>query len=178
GIFMVAGLLGGSYPAFYITRMKTLSTLKGGKVEVGHQKLPFRKALVVFQFASSIALIAGTTIIFGQLRFMQNRPLGFQQEAIINIPIFSQNMNNVFGGVNGQVRSRLNAFENEVLGNSEIEAITLSSSAPGLGAIARGTLYEGRDEEEGGPPRGWLYIPTIAVDYDFLDTYNLELIAG
>ena len=173
GIFMVAGLLGGSYPAFYITRMKTLSTLKGGKAETAHQKFPFRKALVVFQFAMSIALIAGAVIIFSQLRFMQSRPLGFQQEAIINIPIFSQNMNNVFGGVNGQVRSRLNAFENEVLENSDINAITLSSSIPGLGVVARGTLYEGRDEEE-----GRLFIPTISADYDFLDTYELELLAG
>lgn len=178
GIFIIAGLLGGSYPAFYITRMKTLSTLKGGKAETGHQKFPFRKALIVFQFAMSIALIAGAAIIFGQLRFMQNRPLGFQQEAIINIPIFSQNINNVFGGVNGEVRSRLNTFENDIITNPEISAITLSDNVPGLGVIARGTIPEGRDAEEGGPPRGWLYIPTIAVDYGFLDTYKLELIAG
>lgn len=172
-IFVITGLLGGSYPAFYITRMKTLATLKGGKGEVAHKKFPFRKVLVVFQFAMSIALIAGAAIIFSQIRYMQNRPLGFQQEAIITIPVFSQNMNNVFGGVNGQVRSRLNAFENEVQQNSEIEAVTLSSTVPGLGSMARGTLYEGHGEEE-----GRLFIPTISVDYNFLDTYELELVAG
>ncbi len=172
-IFIITGILGGSYPAFYITRMKTLSTIKGKYAENTHGKFSFRKALIVFQFAISIALIAGTAIIFGQLSFMQNQPLGFQQEAIINVPVFSQNFNNVFGGVNEQVRSRLNTFENDVLTSPEVTAITLSSNAPGLGVVARGTKYEGRSEEE-----GTIFTPTIAVDYDFLDTYGLEIIAG
>jgi putative ABC transport system permease protein len=67
----------------------------------------------------------------------------------------------------------LNVFESDVLTNPEISTITLSSNVPGLGVVARGTTYEGRNEEE-----GTIFTPTIAIDYDFLDTYGLEIIAG
>ncbi|MGK7393337.1 MAG: ABC transporter permease [Candidatus Cyclobacteriaceae bacterium M3_2C_046] len=170
-IFIITGVLGGTYPAFYMTRLNLLTTLKG-KVSQKSRGFSLRKLLVTLQFASSIALIAGTIIIFKQLNYLMNKPLGFNTEEIINVPVFSNNFNFVFGGVNGPLRQRLNTFEEEMLRNADIKAITLSSVLPGISSISRMTIPEGHPEDDP------IFVPTIAVDYDFLQTYDMELIAG
>jgi len=173
GVFLLTGILGGSYPAFYISRWQIMKTLRtaGSTVRPG-QQWSLRHALVILQFTASIALIAGTVIIFRQLHFLENQPVGYDREAIVTVPLFSQDLNNVFGGVNESVRSRLNALENELVAHPGIEASTLSATVLGVGVVARRVEPEGVDTE------GRLYAPSFSVDYDFLETYGLELVAG
>ncbi|MEO1052779.1 MAG: ABC transporter permease [Bacteroidota bacterium] len=171
-IFIVTGLLGGSYPAFHITRTKTLLTLKGKVSEKVSSHFTLRKILLVMQFSISLILITGTVIIYSQLDFMNNRPLGFKQEGVLGIPIFSSNLNNVFGGVNGEIRGRLNAFEEEVLSNPRIHKVTQASTMPGFGAVGRMTIPEGFDTSDP------IFASTLSVDYDFVQTFGLEVLHG
>jgi putative ABC transport system permease protein len=173
GIFLLAGLLGGSYPAVYMTQMKLASILKQKSPLRGRlQAFSLRQVLVLIQFTMSIALIAGTVMIYRQLIYLQNQSTGFIQEAVLTLPLYSSNMNNIFGAGDQHMRQRMNSFEESLLRNARVEAITLSSGAPGIGFVARRTEPEGMDTE------GRLFVPTMAVDYDFAETYGLEIVAG
>ncbi|MFW5761739.1 MAG: ABC transporter permease, partial [Cyclobacteriaceae bacterium] len=80
--------------------------------------------------------------------------------------------NSVFGGMNGQMRQRMNTFEDQISKHSSIKASTLSARLPGLGAVTRMITWEGKEDDQ---PK---FFPSMAVDYDFVETYELELIAG
>ncbi|WP_020527147.1 ABC transporter permease [Flexithrix dorotheae] len=172
GIFLLAGILGGSYPAIIVARLRTTLTLKGKITEVSKSKITLRRILVVFQFVISIILITGTILIFNQLNFLINRPLGFEKEGIITVPLFSANLNGVFGGIDGPFRAKMNAFEEELSQIPGVKATTISSSLIGLGAVSRMTRYEGLD------PDKTEFYPSYSVDYDFISTYGLEIIEG
>ncbi|MFC3415376.1 ABC transporter permease [Algoriphagus hitonicola] len=82
GFGFLVGLLAGYYPAFHISKLNTISILKG-KLEVSGGRNWLRNGLVVFQFAIAIMLIAGTLIIQGQVKFIQSTSLGFQKENVL-----------------------------------------------------------------------------------------------
>lgn len=85
GLVVVVGLLSGSYPAWFMTKFHMIESLKG-KNSPQSGKFNFRNALVVFQFAVSIALISSSFLVKNQLTFLQNQSLGFDDENIIIIP--------------------------------------------------------------------------------------------
>lgn len=172
GIFLLAGIIAGSYPAFFVTRFKPVSVLKGK----GYSNVPrgniLRKVLITTQFVASIFLIAGTLGIYRQLDFLRNQPMGFQTDYMLNVPLFSPDLNSIFGGVDGNMRQRMNSFEEALLSNPNVEAITLSDRAPGFGGIRRNVKTDEITVEDN------LYLAGMSVDYDFAETYQLEIVAG
>lgn len=171
GLLLVITLLAGGYPSYFVTRFDSISSLKGeGTSGIGSQWL--RKSLVIFQMAIACILLSGSLIIIKQLRFMQDRPLGFQKEHIITIPLFSQNLNGIFSQQDSLYRSRLHSFRDGIESQTGIKNTTLSSNAPGLGVIYRGTIPEGFTQEDN------LFVANFSVDYDFDKTYEIELVAG
>lgn len=172
GIFIIAGLIAGSYPAFFVTRFKPISILRGSGFSNVPKGAGLRKVLITVQFVASIALIAATLGIYKQLQFLLSQPMGFDTEHIINVPLFSPNLNTIFGGVDGPMRQKLNAFEEEILKNPKISAITLSNAIPSQGSVRRQMTTEKVSAEDN------FFIGCYAVDYDFIETYDLELMAG
>lgn len=81
---LITGLLAGSYPAFYLSSFNPLSTLKG-TFKVGKWASVPRKVMVVVQFTVSITLIIGTIIVFQQIKYAKERPVGYDREGIIQI---------------------------------------------------------------------------------------------
>ncbi|MGC3946456.1 MAG: ABC transporter permease [Chryseolinea sp.] len=88
-VMIVVGLGSGLYPAFYLSAFKPILTLKGNK-NGGTGSLILRKSLVVFQFTISIVLIIGTLTIINQLKFIQNKNLGFNKNELVVIPLPSK----------------------------------------------------------------------------------------
>jgi ABC-type antimicrobial peptide transport system permease subunit len=84
----LTGILAGIYPALYLSSFKPVRVLKG-VFKTGPQASVPRKALVVLQFSVSIALIIGTIIVYQQLQFAKNRPVGYHRESLLQIPINS-----------------------------------------------------------------------------------------
>lgn len=81
---LITGLIAGSYPALYLSSFKPLNALKG-KFRSGVGELFSRKALVVFQFSISVALVISTIIIAQQIQFAKHRPIGYDAPGLIQI---------------------------------------------------------------------------------------------
>ncbi|MCF2492054.1 ABC transporter permease [Dyadobacter chenhuakuii] len=116
----ITGLLAGSYPAFYLSVFNPLDVIKGKFVN-SVSATALRRGLVVFQFVISIGLVVATMVIQGQIKFMQEQPLGFTKEQQIVIPFRSE-----------ESRKAYTALRNEMLENNQITAASGTAYYPGI----------------------------------------------
>lgn len=161
-IALFIGLLAGAYPALVASGFEPLQmfrpTVRG---LFSHQY--FRKVLVAAQFTISIALVAGTLLVFDQLTMMRTRDLGFVKEATLIVPMSG----------NREVRDKMLEQKPEYLKIPGVESITASGFAPGLGA---NNFYSEVEMQDG--KMSPTNINTNFIDHDFLKAYKMELIAG
>ncbi len=157
---LVVGFIAGIYPAFYLSKFRPVTVLKGAQNLNTRSGLP-RKVLVVVQFTISIALIIGTIIIRDQLNYMRNADLGFNKENVIVVPINRTPVVNTY-----------EAFKAELLQNSDIISVTAMDDIFG----SAHNTHEFRPE--GFPEDQWQFYPALVVQYDFLKTFEIPLIAG
>ena len=171
GLLLVVALLAGGYPAYFVTKFESISALKGSGLR-GHGSQLLRRSLVVVQLTIACMLLSGTVLIVKQLNYLESRPLGFQKEQVINIPLFSQNFNGIFRQGDSTFNKRLQTFRTSVENQSGIKSTTLSSVVLGTDALYRGIIPEGFTAENN------LLAATIGVEYDFLSAYGMELVVG
>ena len=87
GVF-VTGIIAGSYPAFYLSSFEPVNTLKGTAIVKGSRSsVSLRQALVVVQFSFAVLLITGTIVIYNQLQLIKNRPIGYDNNALVEMPM-------------------------------------------------------------------------------------------
>nr|WP_068890246.1 ABC transporter permease [Pedobacter panaciterrae] len=83
---LITGFIAGSYPAFYLSSFEPVKVLKGAS-NIGNSSLSVRKILVVFQFSFATCLIICTAIIYQQLNYIKNKPIGYNNGGLIEMPI-------------------------------------------------------------------------------------------
>lgn len=160
GIFLLVGFISGSYPALFLSSVQPTKILRS-TFETGTKGALFRKVLVVAQFAISIILIISTMIFGRQLNFLMNTSLGFQKDGILVI----RNDRNTY-------RRSLQPLKSELMSDPRILSVTGSLMLPSAIGMYNTVTWEGAaDEQE-------ISIMFNRVDYDFLDTFEIELAAG
>lgn len=171
-LLVVVTLLAGGYPSIFATQFDSVNSLKGGGVGSGQSGDYLRKGLVVFQLLITSALISGSLMIFKQLRYLENRPLGFSKENVLVVRLASQNLNSIFSGNDDSFRERLGSFRNTIEAQSSVRSTSLSTAQVGAGAVFRGLIPEGFTQDDN------LFVANLGVDYNFLETYKMNLLAG
>jgi len=165
-LFLIGVFFSGLYPAFVLSGFKPIEVLKG-KLGTTKQGSLLRKSLVVFQFTASLFLLIGTVTVYQQIQFMRNQSLGLNidQTLVIPPPIV---------GIDSTFLQKITAFKQELQQQSTIKNITVSTSIPGepVGWNAGGIKLVGQDESKSKQYR------VIGVDYEYINTYGLKLIAG
>lgn len=159
-IVIIVGLLSGSYPALVLSGFQPAAVLKGLQ-KAGRKRALFRKILVVAQFSISILLIVCTIILGKQLHFLRSKALGFKKDQIVVV------RNN-----QGQLRSDIQPFREALLQNPQITGVTASNQLPSSIGMYNNVTWDGAQEEE------QIELIFNEVDYDFLDTYEIELLQG
>ena len=163
---VVTGLLGGLYPALYLSKFSTSEIFKNavGTGKGGHANV--RSGLVIFQFTVSVVLMLGSYIVYRQLNFAQHESPGLQRENVLVIPNATH-----IGGTEA-----LEAFRHQLLQMPEAKDASWSTFLPSIGSF--GDSYE---PEQGNQDRTVvknLPLSSFMTDVHFASVLGLELFAG
>ncbi len=155
GVALLAGVLSGSYPAFFLSLFSPVTMLRG-KTLLGPRSLLVRKGLLVAQFALSIIIVVCTVVVFSQLSFIMKSDLGFDRENILCL----QNV--------GEANSRYEILKNQLMKNPDILSVCRSEpvSAGSLGKTL-GVGWPGKPGNEERPFWVLHAAPDMASTYRF-----------
>ncbi|MBN1271638.1 MAG: ABC transporter permease [Candidatus Aminicenantes bacterium] len=157
---VATGVLAGAYPALYLSTFRPSQVLKG-KLRSGTKTRYFRRVLVVVQFSLSVILMMGTIVVRNQLSYMQNKNLGIKKDNIVYIRM------------RGKLLKEQTSFKDELARIPGILNITTSSNSPlNIHWGTTGVDWEGRNPDQR------IHWNVLSVDFDFIDTFGLELVEG
>jgi putative ABC transport system permease protein len=159
----IIGIVAGSYPSFVLSAFSPVAVLKGIN-KSGRSGVNLRRGLVIFQFSLSIALIAGTMVVYFQMSHILNRDLGFDKEQML---ILDYNYDET-------VNRKRETLKTEMEAIPEIISSAYTRSLPGGYFPNAGTDIQTRD----GETMTGNGQPIFQVGIDFIDHFGLKLVAG
>lgn len=161
GFILTTSILSGSYPALYLSSIKPLQALKG-ILRADRLTLLPRKFLVVFQFTVSIVLIVGTIVVWQQIQFGKNRPIGYTREGLIMIRKSSQEFWGKFDVIKNELKES----------GAVMEMAESSSPATEIWFNNGGFDWKGKD------PNLHEDFATVAVTHEYGKTMGWNFVKG
>jgi len=158
-VILVVSIGSGAYPAFYLSGLSSVNSLQGNS-NAGHISKPKKvDSLVVFQFLISIMLISGTWFINNQLKYIQNKGLGYDKENVLILDLNSKDAS-----------ANLMNMRTALAAIPEVLSTGASSALPGNGLTSNGYVPEGKELP--------IMLHAIDVDDSYLSTMHIPILAG
>ena len=158
---LVTGLLSGSYPALYLSSFNPVAVLKS-RFKVGRLSSLPRKALVVLQFTVSVTLIIATIVVYDQIIFTKDRPVGYTREGLLMVPVTSRAFDGKYDILRDQLKRTGVVAE---VAESESSVTNVSSHNGGFDWPGKPV---GLEEDFG----------TLTVTYDYGKTVGWQFLEG
>jgi len=155
-IILLTGFGAGIFPAFVLSSFEPVKTVKG-KLGSGTQGQRLRKGLVIVQFAIAVFMIIGIVVTVRQIQYLKNKDLGFNRERLVVVP----------------ARGRRNdALRDRIIQNPNVKSVSFDLAIPGQFTPDDTFVPEGRNQDE------TFRTSSFTVGYDFLKTYEIDLLWG
>lgn len=162
GIVIATGLIAGSYPAFYLSAFNPIQTLKRKIKSKGLASVSLRQVLVVSQFCFAIVLIISTLVIYHQIQYIKNRPLGIDTKALIEIP------------QDGQLKNQFEVYKQKILQSDAVTSLNKSSTKLSHhGSNFTDVRWPGMVQENNDN-----LFNKVEASYDFIKTNGIKLLEG
>ncbi|MEM8901660.1 MAG: ABC transporter permease, partial [Bacteroidota bacterium] len=161
GIILVTGILGGSYPALYLSGFRPVKVLKGSLAKgTGNPKL--RISLVTLQFAITIFMIIGTGIIYDQMNYLSGKHLGFDKDQIMHFEIPGE-----------EDQEKFPVLRDRLVQDPRIESVSSASSTPGGG---NGKNLMSVEDSQGVMDE--YAVDMYSVDFDYFPSMGIKFVKG
>lgn len=163
-IIVIVTLLAGLYPSINISRFNPVTALKNKFATEKLSGFSLRKVLVVFQFTITQILVVGTFIIVSQMRFFNNRDMGFNKEGIVTMTI------------PGNDPSTLKVLADQLRSQPYVSGVSYSFTLPS--GVARNRNYNGIGREDATESKDFIVFEYVPIDSAYLGIYQIRLLAG
>lgn len=160
GVMILIGLVSGSYPSFWLSRLNIIRTIKSNNLGANKGGELLKRGLVTFQFTISAVVLISTILVSKQLEYIQNKKLGINPEEVVVFPLQSNDIVN-----------RYDEIKSELVKESWVTSVTATNnSMPGRVSNWRPYRLDGVEDD--------FSLPTIIIHDDFLETLEAEIIEG
>ena len=162
GTVLLTGFIAGSYPAFYLSSFNPIQVLK--RRIKGRQLFSFslRQVLIVGQFCFAVMLIISTIIIYKQIQFIKDKPVGIDVDALVEMPY------------EGVLNVRFDSLKSELINSGAVVSAAQSS----VNLLHHGGNFNGLEWQGMTPAENSMIFNQIGTSFDFLKTTGLKLVAG
>jgi len=160
-VVFITALLSGSYPAFYLSAFQPVDTVKG-LIRQNGSSVTLRKALVVVQFSFAVLLITGTIVVYNQLQYLRNRPMGYNSTSLVEMPM------------EGMLFQNYDALKNRLVQSGAVLSMCKTTAS----ISTQNSVTSGLEWEDMLPADKSLRFNQIITTNDFSNTTGVKMVIG